>query len=119
MIQQEYGRIINTSSVVAHNGNYGQTNYVASKSGVIGMTKVWARELGKYGITVNAVAPGFIQTAMIETVPSKVLEQLRQRTCLPRMGQPLDVAKAYLFLASDMAGFITGHTLNVDGGLVL
>ena len=119
MIQQGYGRIINTSSVVAHNGNYGQTNYVASKSGVIGMTKVWARELGKHGITVNAVAPGFVQTAMIDTVPMKVLEQLHQRTCLPRMGQPIDVAKAYLFLASDLAGFITGHTLNVDGGLVL
>lgn len=119
MIQQGYGRIINTSSVVAHNGNYGQTNYVASKSGVIGMTKVWARELGKYGINVNTVAPGFIQTAMIDTVPQKVLEQLHQRTSLQRMGQPLDVAKAYLFLASEMAGFISGHTLNVDGGLVL
>ena len=119
MIRQHSGKVINTSSVVAHNGNYGQTNYVATKSGVIGMTKVWARELGKYGITVNAVAPGFINTEMISTVPEKVIDNLKQKSALQKIGQPDDVAKAYLFLASDMADYITAHTLNVDGGLVI
>lgn len=118
MTKNNYGRIINTSSIVGIYGNYGQTNYAASKSGVIGMTKVWARELGRKGITVNAVAPGFIATDMLETVPEKVLENIKERTPLGRLGTPLDIAKAYLFLASDDAAFITGITLSVDGGLV-
>ncbi len=99
-------------------GNFGQTNYVAAKAGLIGMTKVWARELGKKGITVNAVAPGFIATDMIKTVPEKVLNAVIERTPLGRLGSPEDVANAYLFLASDEASFITGAVLSVDGGYI-
>ena len=113
------GAILNAASVVAHNGNFGQTNYVATKAGVIGMTKTWARELGRKGIRVNAVAPGFIATEMVLTVPEKVLDGLRGKTPLGRLGQPDDIAAAYAFLASDDAAFITGTCLNVDGGLVL
>jgi len=118
MAENNYGRIINTSSIVGLYGNFGQTNYAASKSGVIGMTKTWARELGRKGITVNAVAPGFIDTGMLNTVPAKILDNIKQRTPLGRLGSPADIAKAYLFLASDDAAFITGITLSVDGGLV-
>lgn len=113
------GAILNAASVVAHNGNFGQTNYVATKAGVIGMTKTWARELGRKGIRVNAVAPGFIATEMVLTVPEKVLDGLRGKTPLGTLGQPGDIAAAYAFLASDDAAFITGTCLNVDGGLVL
>jgi len=119
MIRQGYGRIINAASVVALYGNFGQTNYVASKAGVVGMTKVWARELGKYGITVNAVAPGFILTEMITAMPEHVLDQMVGRTPAGRAGSPQDVANAYLFLASEEASFVNGAVLNVDGGLVL
>lgn len=119
MIAQGYGRILNAASVVAHYGNFGQTNYVATKAGVIGMTKVWAREFGRKGITVNAVAPGFIQTDMVGTVPEEVLSSITEKTPLGRLGRAEDIAKAYLFLASDEASFITGSVLNVDGGLVL
>lgn len=112
------GKIINTSSVVAHNGNFGQSNYVATKSGVIGLTKVWARELGKYGINVNAVAPGFIETEMILSVPEKVLDGLRGKTPLGRLGKPQDIADAYVFLSSDKSNYITATVLNVDGGMV-
>ena len=114
-----YGRIINASSVVAHNGNFGQSNYVATKSGLIGLTKTWARELGRKGITVNAIAPGFIRTEMIDTVPAEIIDNLVGRTPLARLGETNDIAQAYLFLASDNASFITGTTLNVDGGLVM
>ena len=113
------GAILNAASVVAHNGNFGQTNYVATKAGVIGMSKTWARELGRKGIRVNAVAPGFIATEMVKTVPEKVLGPLRDKTPLGRLGDPEDIAAAYAFLASDDAAFITGTCLNVDGGLVL
>lgn len=119
MVEQKYGRIINTSSVVGIYGNFGQTNYVATKSGIIGMTKVWARELGRKGITVNAVAPGFIATEMIHSVPEKVIDMLKEKTPLGRLGTPDDIAQAYLFLASDEASFINGATLQVDGGLVM
>jgi 3-oxoacyl-[acyl-carrier protein] reductase len=119
MIRQGYGRIINAASVVALYGNFGQTNYVASKAGVIGMTRVWARELGKYGITVNAVAPGFILSDMTAAMPEHLLDQMVGRTPLGRAGTPQDVANAYLFLASEEAGFINGAVLSVDGGLVL
>lgn len=118
MAEQGTGVILNASSVVAHYGNFGQSNYVAAKAGVIGMTKTWARELGRKGIRVNAVAPGFINTAMVETVPEKVLDGLRDRTPLQRLGEPEDIANAYVFLASDEASFITGIALQVDGGLV-
>jgi len=118
MAQQGSGVILNASSVVALYGNFGQTNYVASKSGVIGMTKVWARELGRKGIRVNAVAPGFIETRMTEGIPDKVIDKLLERVPLGRMGKPQDIANAYLFLASDEAAYITGHVLSVDGGAV-
>ncbi|WP_022834590.1 3-oxoacyl-ACP reductase FabG [Salisaeta longa] len=114
-----HGRILNAASVVGLYGNFGQTNYVASKSGVIGMTKTWARELGRDGITVNAVAPGFIETPMVETVPDKVMDRLVKQTPLGRLGRADDIARAYAFLASDDAAFITGAVLSVDGGLVL
>ncbi|GAB5554814.1 MAG: beta-ketoacyl-ACP reductase [Saprospiraceae bacterium] len=119
MTERRYGRIINASSVVALYGNFGQTNYVATKAGVIGMTKVWAREFGRKGITVNAVAPGFIATEMVETIPKEYLHDLMGRTALQRLGQPEDIAKAYLFLSSEDAAFITGITLSVDGGLTM
>ncbi len=119
MTEQEYGRILNAASVVGLYGNFGQTNYVATKAGVIGMTKVWARELGRKGITVNAVAPGFIQTEMIDTVPEKVIDTMVSRTPMSRLGTVEDIANAYLFLASDEASFITGVTLSVDGGLII
>ncbi len=119
MMENNYGRIINTSSVVAHNGNFGQSNYVATKTGAIGLAKVWAKELGRYGITVNAVAPGFVETDMIKTVPEKVLDGLRGQTPLGRLGKPEDIANAYVYLSSEKASFITGAVLNVDGGLKL
>lgn len=119
MIQQNGGVILNASSVVGIYGNFGQTNYVAAKSGVIGMTKVWARELGRYGIRVNAIAPGFIATDMISSVPEKVIEHMVGQTPLGRLGKPEDIANAYAFLASDEAAFINGHVLSVDGGMVL
>lgn len=119
MIEQGYGRILNASSVVGVHGNMGQTNYAATKAGVIGMTKSWAKELGRKGITVNAVAPGFIVTDMTAKVPQKVLDLMEEKTPVGRLGQPADIAKAYLFLASDDASYINGVTLSVDGGLVL
>ena len=118
MIAQKYGRIVSTSSVVALYGNFGQTNYVAAKAGVIGMTKVWARELGRYGITANAVAPGFIATDMVKSIPEKVYNHLIEHTPVGRAGQPDDIARAYLFLASEHSSFITGAVLSVDGGSV-
>jgi 3-oxoacyl-[acyl-carrier protein] reductase len=105
--------------VVGSSGNFGQTNYVASKSGVIGMTKVWARELGKRGITVNAIAPGFIATEMTQNMPEQALKSMVEHTPVGRIGQPRDVAYAYLMLAAPEAGFINGALLSVDGGLVI
>ncbi len=119
MIRQGGGVIINVSSVVALYGNFGQTNYVATKAGVIGMTKVWARELGRYGIRVNAVAPGFIATEMVQKMPEKVLEDMKAHTPLGRLGQPEDIANAFLWLASDEASFVHGATISVDGGIVI
>jgi 3-oxoacyl-[acyl-carrier protein] reductase len=119
MIARGYGRILNASSVVGLYGNFGQTNYVAAKSGVIGMTKVWARELGRHGITVNAIAPGFIATDMTKQMPAHVLEAMVAKTPVGRIGQPDDIARAYLFLAAPESGFISGHVLSVDGGMVV
>ena len=118
MVERRYGRIINASSVVGIYGNFGQTNYVATKAGVIGMTQVWARELGRKGITVNAVAPGFIATDMIQTIPEKNLEAIKEKTPLQRFGTPEDVANVYCFLASDEAAFINGAVISVDGGYI-
>ena len=119
MIRQGGGVILNASSVVGLDGNFGQTNYVATKAGVIGMTKVWARELGRYNIRVNAVAPGFIATEILSSMPEKIIERMKARIPLGRMGQPRDVANAYLFLASDEASFISGAVLRVDGAIVV
>ena len=119
MIKQGEGVILNASSVVGLDGNFGQTNYVATKAGVIGMTKVWARELGRHKIRVNAVAPGFIATEMVMQMPEKILESMVARVPLGRMGQPRDVANAYLFLASDEASFVSGAVLRVDGAIVV
>ncbi len=119
MVERGKGKIINASSIVGISGNFGQTNYAATKAGLIGMTKTWARELGPKGITVNAVAPGFIATEMVKKMPEKVLQGMRDRTPLRRLGEPRDVANAYLFLASDEADFINGAVLSVDGGLTL
>jgi 3-oxoacyl-[acyl-carrier protein] reductase len=119
MTENTYGRIINTSSVVALYGNFGQTNYVASKAALIGMTKTLAKELGRKGITVNAVAPGFIATEMVAKMPENVLSSMRDKTPVGRLGKPEEIAAAYLFLASDEAAFINGTVLSVDGGVVI
>ncbi len=119
MAVRGFGRILSATSIVARHGNFGQTAYAASKAGIVGMTRVWARELGGKGITANAVAPGFIDTEMVRTVPEKVVERLRARTPAGRMGTPQEVANVYLFLASDLASFINGAVVGVDGGLLL
>ena len=115
----EGGVILNASSVACLNGNFGQTNYVATKAGVIGMTKTWARELGKFGIRVNAVAPGFVMTEILEAMPQKILDGMVAHTPMGRIGDTADIAEAYLWLASDAATWVTGTTLSVDGGLVI
>ncbi|MBN2148782.1 MAG: beta-ketoacyl-ACP reductase [Anaerolineales bacterium] len=119
MIKQGGGVIVNASSVVGLYGNFGQTNYVATKAGVIGMTKVWARELGRFNIRVNAVAPGFIMTEMVRQMPENILDDMRAHTPLGRLGEPVDIANAYVWLASDEAGFVHGTTISVDGGIVV
>jgi len=119
MMKARAGRIINISSVVAQSGNAGQANYVAAKAGLIGLTKAIAIEIASRGVTVNAVAPGFIETPMTDVLPDKVKEELKVRIPLGRMGSARDVASAIVFLASDEAGYITGHVLNVNGGMHL
>ncbi len=119
MMRARAGRIINISSVVAQSGNAGQANYVAAKAGLIGLTKAVAVEIASRNITVNAVAPGFVETPMTDVLPDKVKEELKTRIPLGRMGSPRDVAAAIVFLASDEAGYITGHVLNVNGGMHL
>src|SRR2546426_10061451 len=119
MIRQRSGRIINVASIVAQSGNAGQANYVAAKAGLVGLTKAIAIEIASRNITVNAVAPGFIETPMTDVLSEKVKEELKTRIPLGRMGSPRDVAAAIVFLASDEAGYITGHTLDVNGGMYL
>lgn len=119
MAEKGNGVILNASSVVGIYGNYGQTNYAATKWGVIGMTKTWAKELGKKGIRVNAVAPGFILTPMTEKMPEKVLNMMANKAAIKRLGTPEDIANAYLYLASDEASFVTGAVLEITGGIVL
>jgi 3-oxoacyl-[acyl-carrier protein] reductase len=119
MMRARAGRIINISSVVAQSGNAGQANYVAAKAGLIGLTKAVAIEIASRNITVNAVAPGFIETPMTDVLPDKVKEELKTRIPLGRMGSAREVAAAIVFLASDEAGYITGHVLNVNGGMHL
>ncbi len=119
MIGQGSGVVLNASSVVGLYGNFGQTNYAATKAGVISFTQTWARELGKFGIRVNAVAPGFIATEILKAMPEKVVLGMVAKTPVGRMGRPEDIAEAYFWLASDAASFVHGATLSVDGGLVL
>ncbi len=119
MLQKNYGRIVNASSVVGLYGNFGQTNYVASKSGLIGMTKTWGRELGRKGITVNAIAPGFIATEMVAKMPENVIQSMQDKVPVGRLGKPEEIALAYLFLSSDEAAYINGTVLSVDGGMTV
>lgn len=119
MIKQGSGVILNASSIVGLYGNFGQTNYAATKFGVIGMTKTWSRELGRYNIRVNAVCPGFILTEMVQKMPEKILEGLVAKTPLGRMGKPEDVANLYCWLASEEAAFISGAAISIDGGMIL
>ena len=116
MKEQNYGRIVSASSNVAIRGNYGQTNYVASKSAIIGMTKVWAMELGRFGITVNCIAPGFIHTAMTDAMPEEVRKKSLAHIPIGHWGMPDDIANGYLYLASDEASFVSGICLTIDGG---
>ncbi|WP_087974299.1 3-oxoacyl-[acyl-carrier-protein] reductase [Oceanobacillus rekensis] len=119
MMEQNSGVILNASSIVGINGNFGQTNYAATKWGVNGMTKTWAKELGKYNIRVNAIAPGFISTPMVEKMPAKVKDMMKSKSVLNRMGRPEEIAAGYTFLASDEAQYITGTVLSIDGGTVI
>jgi 3-oxoacyl-[acyl-carrier protein] reductase len=119
MINQESGVILNASSVVGIYGNYGQTNYAAAKFGVIGFTKTWSRELGPKGIRVNAIAPGFIDTPILSTVPEEVLEKMRSQVPLRRLGKPEEIANIYAFLASDEASYINGAVIEASGGMTL
>lgn len=119
MMDKGEGKIINTSSVVGEQGNIGQTNYSATKAGVIGMTKTWAKELGSKGINVNAVAPGYIMTEMVAKIPEKVLNKLRDKVPFGELGEPEDVANAYLYLASSAGDYCNGTVLDVNGGISL
>ncbi|GAA4402501.1 3-oxoacyl-[acyl-carrier-protein] reductase [Nibrella viscosa] len=116
MVENKYGRIICTSSIVGVHGNFGQTNYTAAKAGVIAMCRTWAKELGKHGITANAVAPGFIKTDMTDAMPEEIRQNQVKLIPAGRMGEPRDIANAYLFLASDEASFVSGQVLGVNGG---
>ena len=119
MLAQGSGVVLNASSVVGIYGNYGQTNYAATKFGVIGFTKTWSRELGPKGIRVNAVAPGFVETPILATVPDKVLQQMREQVPLHRLGRPEEIANVYAFLASDEASYVNGAVLEVAGGMTV
>ena len=119
MIENGYGKIISIASVTAHNGNFGQTNYAATKAAVVSMTQTWAKELAKYGINANAVAPGYTATEMVQKVPEKVLDSIKSKTPSRRLGKPEEIAAACAYLASDEAAFVNGAVLKIDGGLAL
>jgi 3-oxoacyl-[acyl-carrier protein] reductase len=119
MVAQGAGVILNASSVVGIYGNFGQTNYAATKFGVIGFTKTWSRELGPKGVRVNAVAPGFIETPILGTIPDKVMDQMREQVPLKRLGKPEEIANVYAFLASDEASYVNGAVLEVAGGMTV
>ncbi len=119
MVTQGSGVILNASSVVGIYGNFGQTNYAASKFGVIGFTKTWSRELGPKGVRVNAVAPGFVSTPILDTIPENVLQEMKARVPLKRLGKPEEIANVYAFLASDEASYINGAVIEVSGGMTV
>lgn len=119
LVEKGAGKIINTSSVSGTYGNVGQTNYAATKAAVIGMTKTWAKELGRKGINVNAVAPGFTRTELVAKMPEKVIEKMTAVIAQQRLGEPVEIANAYLYLASDEANYVNGHVLHVDGGIMM
>lgn len=119
MLERGYGKIVNTSSVSGVYGNFGQTNYAATKAAIVGMTKTWAKEFSRKGINVNAVAPGFTRTAMVEKMPPEVIQKMLMVVPIQRLADPADIANAYLFLASDEASYISGHVLHVDGGIMM
>jgi 3-oxoacyl-[acyl-carrier protein] reductase len=119
MIRGGGGSILNASSIVGLYGNFGQTNYAASKAGVVNFTKTWARELGRYNIRVNCVAPGFIATDMVKSMPKSILDTMQSKTPIGKLGEPADIANAYVWLASSAAKFVHGAVLSVDGGLVM
>ncbi len=119
MLEQQSGVILNSSSIVGLHGNFGQTNYAASKFGVIGMVKTWARELGRKGIRANAVCPGFIATTILGSMPEKVIKTLEERVPMGRLGKPEEVANIFAFLASDEASYINGAVIEVSGGLTI
>lgn len=119
ILQSKHGRIINITSVVGQMGNIGQVNYAAAKSGIIGMTKALARELARKNVTVNAIAPGFIATDMVKKIPERVKEKILPQIPMGRFGKPEEVADVCVFLASDMAAYITGHVINVNGGMYM
>lgn len=119
MMGQKSGVILNASSVVSLYGNFGQSNYAASKWGVNGLTKTWVKELGKYNIRVNAIAPGFILSPMVAKMPDKIKEMMKSKSVLKKMGKPDDIANGYTFLASDEAQYVTGTILSIDGGTVI
>jgi 3-oxoacyl-[acyl-carrier protein] reductase len=119
MLEEKKGSIINASSVVGLYGNFGQTNYSASKFGVIGFTKTWAREFGQKGIRVNAVCPGFIATEMVKAMPEDILQGIEKRSWMSRLGSPEEIANVYLFLASDESSYVNGVTIEASGGISL
>ncbi|GEL78115.1 3-oxoacyl-ACP reductase FabG [Tenuibacillus multivorans] len=119
LVEKGKGKVINTSSVSGAYGNVGQSNYAAAKAGLIGLTKTWAKELARKNINVNAVAPGFTETAMVESVPDHVVDAMKKQVPMGRLGKPRDIAHAYLYLASDESDYVNGHVLHVDGGIMM
>ncbi len=119
MAARKWGRVINISSIVGRIGNFGQTNYAAAKAGLIGLTKALAREYARKGVTVNAIAPGFVKTRMLEGVPEAALQSVLDQTPVGRLGDPQEIAASVLYLASPAAGFVTGHVLDVNGGMAM
>jgi len=119
MVTRGWGRVINISSIVGRIGNIGQSNYAAAKAGLIGLTKTLAREYAKKGVTVNAIAPGFVKTRMLDSVPDKAMESVLAMTPVGRLGDPMEIAAGVLYLSSHAAGFVTGHVLDINGGLAM
>jgi NAD(P)-dependent dehydrogenase (short-subunit alcohol dehydrogenase family) len=119
MASRKWGRVINISSIVGRIGNFGQSNYAAAKAGLIGLTKALAREYARKGVTVNAIAPGFVKTRMLEGVPEQALQSVLDITPVGRFGEPMEIGASVLYLASPAAGFVTGHVLDINGGMAM